>query len=209
MPNRVANGEEDKKDLIVNVLNMDGLSLLKPYDTDDKDKNKKKDGKNPKKINHVADFVFGEYERLIFSQRTFQWYEILSMQYSAVKDFMDYYSKHNDTFDECELLNYAQSSLHLINQACGPVSEVPNHNHFYARSFHDLIKSYYGIINMLFTLAYGLPHTKGTHQHPITFAICLNSVARIESKIFTRHDNKNRTVIFFSHMTVSGIMQTT
>lgn len=204
IPGHEAN-ENGEKDFTVNVMNLDSLSLLKPYEDKDKnedkykhqDKDEKDDGKRLERINPVADFVFGEYERLLSSQRTFQWYEILSKQYAAVKAFMEYYSENNDTFDECALLNYAQSSLHLINQACSPVSEVPNHNHFYAGSFHDLIKSYYGIINMLFTMAYNLPHAEGNYQHPITFAICLNSVARIESKIFTRHDDKNRIVIFF------------
>lgn len=195
VPSSATDRDIKEDELTINIMDLGDFSILKPgaKDSEDKAKASKKSGK----INPVADFVFGEYERLLSSQRTIQWSEILSGQYAAVKSFVEYYTKQKNTFDECAILNYAQSSLHLINQACSPVSEVPNHNHFYAGSFHDLIKSYYGIINMLFDLAYNLPHAKGTYQHPITFAICLNAVARIESKIFTRHDYNNRVVIFF------------
>lgn len=144
----------------------------------------------------VADFLFREYCRLLEGQRTVQWNSILQEQYSATKSFVNYYSGV-DKFMECDLLNHMQSALHLINQACSSVSEIPNHNHFYAGSFHDLLKAYYGIIDMLFDIGYDLPHAEKTMQHPIAFAICLNSTARIESKIFTRSDIKNRIVIFF------------
>lgn len=195
IPSSVTNIITNDDDLTINIIDLGSLSLLNP--NRNWDKNETDDVERLERINPVADFVYGEYERLISSQRTIQWYEILSKQYMAVKSFVEYYSKHNYAFDECAILNYAQSSLHLINQACSPVSEVPNHNHFYAGSFHDLIKSYYGIINMLFDLAYNLPRASKTYQHPATFAICLNSISRIESKIFTRHDIKNRIVIFF------------
>lgn len=195
IPSSVAERSFDKDKLTVNIMNLGDFSILNANGNNNGDTGETI--VNLKRINPVADFVFGEYKRLLSSQRTIQWHEILTSQYKAVKSFVEYYSKQKNTFDECAMLNYAQSSLHLINQACSPVSEVPNHNHFYAGSFHDLIKSYYGIINMLFDLAYNLPRAGGTYQHPITFAICLNAVARIESKIFTRHDQKNRVVIFF------------
>lgn len=195
VPDSVTKRSVDYDKLNINIMDLGDFSILKSDGNDNGAK--AEESKKAQRINPVADFVFGEYRRLLSSQRTIQWHEILSGQYTAVKSFVEYYSKQKNTFDECAILNYAQSSLHLINQACSPVSEVPNHNHFYAGSFHDLIKSYYGIINMLFDLAYNLPHAKGTYQHPITFAICLNAVARIESKIFTRHDHKNRVVIFF------------
>jgi len=194
IPRSVSHRIIDEDKLIIKITNLNELSLL-TTDTDEKDLNH--NSRMSSIANPVADFVFGEYERLLSSQRTIQWYETLSRQYMAVKSFVDYYSAGKYKFDECAILNYAQSSLHLINQACSPVSEIPNHNHFYAGSFHDLIKAYYGIINMLFNLAYNLPHAKGTIQHPVTFAICLNAVARIESKIFTRNDDKNRIIIFF------------
>ncbi len=144
----------------------------------------------------VADFLFGEYCRLLEGDRTVQWNNILSSQLQATKSFVEYYSKV-DKYTECELLNHMQSALHLINQTCSPVSEIPNHNHFYAGSLHDLLKAYYGIIDMLLEIGYSIPHESETTQHPITFAICLNSTAFIESKIYTRPDIKNRIVIFF------------
>ncbi len=179
--------EDQKTGNVIDLSSICGLSLL--------DKNKNSYESYPK-ISPVADFLFGEYCRLLEGQRTVQWHSILQFQYEATKSFVKYYSDVNK-FIECDLLNYMQSALHLINQACSSVAEIPNHNHFYAGSFHDLLKAYYGIIDMLFNIGYGLPHAGRTTQHPITFAICLNSTARIESKIFTRTDIQNRIVIFF------------
>lgn len=179
--------EDLKTGNTIDLSSLNGLSLLTKHGID----------YNLSSITSpVADFLFGEYCRLLEGQRTVQWNSILKFQYEATKSFSKYYSGVNK-FTECDLLNYMQSALHLINQACSSVSEIPNHNHFYAGSFHDLLKAYYGIIDMLFDIGYGLPHAEKTTQHPITFAICLNSTACIESKIFTRTDIKNRIVIFF------------
>lgn len=137
-------------------------------------------------------------ERLTSSQRTLQWHKILSNQLNAIKLFSNYYFKENLKFEACDLLNYAQSSLHLINQACSPASEMPNHNHFYSGSFHDIIKTYYGIINMIFDIGKIIPHDSSIRPHKIDFVICLNSTARIESKIFIRRDDPFcRFIVFF------------
>ena len=159
-------------------------------------KNDDKFGQETRSNSPVASFIFGEYRRLISSHRVIQWRPILRAQFLATKSFAEYYDLV-DKFAECKLLDYMQSSLHLINQACSPISEMPNHNHFYSGSFHDLLKAYYGIIDMLFSIGYQLPHGEKTIQDPITFAICLNATARINSEMFTRTDRKNRLVVFF------------
>lgn len=176
-----------KKDTNIDLSSEYGLSVLEKLEGE----YSIGEGTSP-----VADFLFGEYRRLLEGKRTVQWNSILKAQFDATKSFVKYYSKF-DKYIECELLNHMQSALHLINQTCSPVSEIPNHNHFYAGSLHDLLKAYYGIIDMLFEIGYSIPHGKKTTQHPITFAICLNSTAFIESKIYTRPDIKNRIVIFF------------
>lgn len=184
--------QEKKSDYLIDMRTLaDEMESLNP------DKFKKINSNSNNKGNPVANFIFDEYDRLICSQRTIQWHRILIDQYNSVKSFTEYYSSMNLKFEECDLLNYAQSALHLINQACSPVSEMPNHNHFYLGSFHDLMKTYYGIIGMIFNIGLNLPHAPKTIQHNINYAICLNSTARIESKIFTRHDNKRRFIIFF------------
>lgn len=173
----------------IDLTHIYGLSLCEENNNDIS-------GEKARISSPVADFIFREYRRLIFSQRVIQWRAILKAQFLATKSFAEYYDSI-DKFAECKLLNYMQSSLHLINQACSPISEMPNHNHFYSGSFHDLLKAYYGIIDMLFSIAYQLPHGKNTIQDPITFAVCLNATARINSEMFTRTDLKNRLVVFF------------
>lgn len=200
--NNKKNSNEDKDIFTINMEGLtDEISCLYPIRTDKLKKegqeNNKSKKENNENDNEVARFIFNEYDRLISSQRTIQWHGILSRQREVVKDFAKYYFKADSKFIACDLLNYAQSSLHLINQACSPVSEIPNHNHFYSGSFHDIIKAYYGIIGMIFNIGRNLPHDSKTYQHVVDFAICLNSTARIESKIFTRNDIQDRFVVFF------------
>ncbi len=147
------------------------------------------------KTSPVADFLFGEYERLFLSKRAVQWSDILKRQYNSMKIFVDYYCNF-DKYLENEMLSKLQSSLHLINQACSAASEIPNHNHFYVGSFHDILKAYYHLIDKLFDLGKRLPHGGETTQHEITFAICLNPTAVIESRLYTLDERNERFVIF-------------
>ncbi len=143
----------------------------------------------------VTDFIVGEYNRMIKNSRFCQWRAILNAQENALIDFAKYYCT-NDRFTESKLLRYMQSALHLINQACSPAAEIPNHTSYYAGSFHGLLKAYYGIIKMLFDISFTLPHGEKTNVRPITFAICLNPSAQIRSELFTKN-SPNRLVVFF------------
>ncbi len=143
----------------------------------------------------VAEFLFGEYKRLFLSKRAVQWSNILKKQYNAMNIFIRYYCNF-DKYLENELLSNLQSSLHLINQACSAASEIPNHNHFYVGSFHDILKAYYQLIDKLFDLGSRLPHGGDTTQHDITFAICLNPTAVVESRLYTLDKKNDRLVIF-------------
>ena len=143
----------------------------------------------------VAEFLFGEYKRLFLSKRAVQWSNILKKQYNAMNIFIRYYCSV-DKYLENELLSNLQSSLHLINQACSAASEIPNHNHFYVGSFHDILKAYYQLIDKLFDLGSRLPHGGDTTQHEITFAICLNPTAVVESRLYTLDKKNDRLVIF-------------
>ncbi len=143
----------------------------------------------------VKDFIVGEYYRMIKNGRFCQWREILNAQKDALINFAEYYCM-NDKFTESKLLRYMQSALHLINQACSPATEIPNHTSYYAGSFYGLLKAYYGIIKMLFDISFTLPHGKKTGIRPITFAICLNPSAQIRSELFTMN-SPSRLVVFF------------
>ena len=143
----------------------------------------------------VAKFVFGEYERMKANNRFCQWKDILDEHQKEtlkfVKDYMNY-----DRLMECKLLEQMQASLHLINQACSPASDIPYHNNYYSGSFSDLLKAYYGIINMLFNIIYALPHNDKTFQHNLVFAVRLEATARIQSEMYTRRNSDDRIIIF-------------
>lgn len=143
----------------------------------------------------VAKFIFGEYKRMIANDRFCQWKNILDKHYKATLNFVGFYM-HHDRLTECKLLENMQSSLHLINQACSPASDIPYHNYYYSGSFNDLLRAYYGIINMLFNIIYGLPHSEGTRQHEITFAIRLEAIARIQSEMYTMKGKTERIIVF-------------
>lgn len=143
----------------------------------------------------VKDFIVGEYCRMIENSRFCQWRGILKAHKKAFIDFAKYYNQ-NDRFMESRLLRYMQSALHLINQACSPAAEIPNHTSYYAGSFCGLLKAYYGIIKILFDISFKLPHGKKTGIRPITFSICLNPSEQIRSELFT-NNSSNRLIIFF------------
>lgn len=153
---------------------------------------KKTDGVG--EMSDVARFIFGEYERMIANNRFCQWKEILFKHYKATQRFVEDYMRY-DKFNECKLLEQMQSALHLINQACSPASNIPYHN-YYSGSFSDLLKAYYGMINMLFNIIYRLPHDNGTSQHNIVFAVRLEAIARIQSEMYTLRNNNDRLIIF-------------
>lgn len=182
--------ENEISDFTVDISKCD-LSLLPDYKESDVLK-KLNDGSN---FVSVMDFIEGEYCRMIENSRFCQWRDILKAQKNAFIDFAEFYSK-NDKFVESRLLRYMQSALHLINQACSPVAEIPNHTSYYAGSFYGLLKAYYGIIKMLFDISFQLPHGKKTRIRPITFSICLNPSAQISSELFT-NNSPNRLVVFF------------
>ncbi len=179
-----------KENLIYKKTN-ENNDIQESYENNEKDV----DENNTEKPSPVAEFLFGEYERLILSKRAVQWSDILKKQYNSMKKFANYYCNF-DKYQENEMLSNLQSSLHLINQACSAASEIPNHNHFYVGSFHDILKAYYHLIDKLFDLGKRLPHGEETTQHEITFAICLNPTAVIESRLYTRDDQTDRFVIF-------------
>lgn len=177
-------------DFTVDISKCD-LSFLPNFKENDDPKNLTDDSN----LVSVKDFIVGEYCRMIKNSRFCQWSYILRAQKNAVNDFAEYYSK-NDKFAESRFLRYMQSALHLINQACSPAAEIPNHTSYYAGSFYGLLKAYYGIIKMLFDISFILPHGKKTGIRPITFSICLNPSAQIRSELFT-NNSPNRFVVFF------------
>lgn len=143
----------------------------------------------------VARFIFGEYERIKANSRFCQWKRILNEHHNTTLKFVKEYMKY-DRLVECRLLEQMQASLHLINQACSPASDIPYHNYYYSGSFSDLLKAYYGIINMLFNIIYGLPHDENTFQHKLTFAIRLEAIARIQSEMYTLNSSTDRIIVF-------------
>lgn len=143
----------------------------------------------------VARFIFGEYERIKANSRFCQWKKILNEHHNTTLRFVKEYMKY-DRLVECRLLEQMQASLHLINQACSPASDIPYHNYYYSGSFSDLLKAYYGIINMLFNIIYELPHVENTFQHKLVFAIRLEAIARIQSEMFTLKSSSDRIIVF-------------
>lgn len=165
------------------------------------ERNKNKKLSKVDDISDVAKFVIGEYDRLIADDRFCQWKDILIEQRCTAVEFVKEYKCECDRLTECHLLEYMQASLHLINQACSPVSDIPYHNYYYSGSFSDLLKAYYGIINMLFKIVYDLPHNKSTVQHKITYAICIEPIANIQSTMYIKEsesDKGNDRIIVFS-----------
>lgn len=150
---------------------------------------------NDEKMSEVAKFIFGEYERMEADDRFCQWKSILKEHHETTLTFVKQYMKYN-RLTECKLLEQMQSSLHLINQACSPVSDIPYHNYYYSGSFSDLLKAYYGIINMLFNIIYDFPRSEYTLQHKIVFAVRLEAIARIQSEMYTLKDSTERIIIF-------------
>lgn len=150
---------------------------------------------NVEEMSDVAKFIFGEYERMKANNRFCQWKVILDEHYNATLRFISQYMNY-DRLTECRLLEQMQSSLHLINQACSPVSDIPYHNYYYTGSFSDLLKAYYGIINMLFSIIYEFPRSKNTFQHKTVFAVRLEAIARIQSEMYTLNGSNDRIIIF-------------
>ena len=142
-------------------------------------------------------FIKKEYKRMIESSRCIKWIDILKQQFESMEVFTKFY-EDKDRLTYCDFLKAMQTSLLHINQACSPACEMPYHNYFYAGSFHDLLKMYYGIIGNLFEFAYKLPHpNKDTSQHIINFAICIDAGSKIRSELYTNNNKCDRFVVFY------------
>lgn len=145
--------------------------------------------------NAVSQFIIDEYTRLISSPRCKIWKNILLKQKNIVLKLIREY-QNSDQKALCNLLNYMQTSLIFINQACSPVQEVPYHNYFYSGSFNDLLKMYYGAISQILTIGYSFGHDESVIQHDISFAVNFEATTKVHSIMYSLKDSKERLVIF-------------
>lgn len=145
--------------------------------------------------NPVAQFIIDEYKRLIDSPRCITWKNIMISQCSIVSKLIIEYQEKNEKA-LCNLLNYVQTSLTFINQACFPVHEVPYNNYFYSGSYNDLLKMYYGIISQIITIGYSYEHDSNTNQHPLYFAVNFEATTNIHSIMYTLSSDNDRFIIF-------------
>lgn len=157
----------------------------------DKDKNKG----NPRGM--IAAFITSEFNRVIDTPRFESWKPILINQREIFKRIASHYEQNEQNQDLCELINFTQNSLSIINQACSPAYEIPYHNSFYSSSHNDLLKMYYGIISAIFKIGFAMPHKTDNVQHPIYFAINFESSISIHSRMFTVNGSRDRFVVFF------------
>ena len=134
--------------------------------------------------NKVAQFILGEYDRLINTPRCTAWLPILTEQRASISKYVKILEDNNDNDTLCYFLNYCQTSLTYINQACSPLYEIPYHNYYYQGSFNDILKMYYGIISSILKIGKSFHH-KSKLYSKITFAVNFEAATKIHSIHYT------------------------
>lgn len=161
-------------------------------ENDEIDKNDKNETEN--NGNHIFSFIFNEYDRMIHLSRCIEWKEILKDQQECLKTFNLYYKETDD--EKRKLADGMQAILTHINQACTPIYEVPYHNHFYAGSFDDILKMYYGIIRFIISKGNGINRNSDSKPTLFSFGIRFDSVENIQTSSFATENQEKRFVVF-------------
>lgn len=143
--------------------------------------------------NKVAHFILSEYDRLINTPRCKAWLPILAEQRTIINRYVKILEGNNDNDTMCSFLNYCQTSLTYINQACSPIYEIPYHNYYYHGSFNDILKMYYGIISSILQIGKSFHHESKQHSS-ITFAVNFEAATKIHSRYYTFD---NQQFVFF------------
>lgn len=146
---------------------------------------------------NIAAFIASEFDRILKTPRFEAWVPILKNQRDIFIEMANSYENDQRYQDLCNLINFTQNSLSIINQACSPAYEIPYYNNFYSGSHNDLLKMYYGLISAIFSLGFSMTHKKNGAQHPIYFAVNFESTISIHSTMFTMNRSNKRFVIFF------------
>lgn len=153
----------------------------------------------------ISRFILKEYERMINSNRCICWKGILRHQYDAYVKFVEEYTKSGNEESLCMLNNEVQTVLLHINQATTPIYEVPYHNYYYAGSYNDILKMYYGVIAAIFNIAYKLPHDEETHQYEMAYSVNFEAATKVHSSIYTLKSDPKRFVVF--HLPYDAFMK--
>lgn len=143
--------------------------------------------------NKVAKFILSEYDRLIDTAKCTAWLPILSEQRDSINSYVKILEQDNDNDTLCRFLNYCQTSLTYINQACSPLYEVPYHNYYYHSSFNDILKMYYGIISSIIKIGKSFHH-ESQCNNKITFAVNFEAATKIHSMHYSYN---NEQFVFF------------
>ncbi len=146
----------------------------------------------------LAQFVLKEYERMIVSENSASWRNILVKQYAVVRHYIFDYIEHNQVEKIFLLLKQVQNVLLHIRQSTIPVAEVPYHNYTYAGSYHDILKMYYGIISSLLTIGYQMGHDDKTLQYEIIYCVDFESTSKLHSDMYVLSDiSYNKRFVVF------------
>lgn len=146
----------------------------------------------------LAQFVLKEYERMIVSENSASWRNILERQYEVVKHYIFDYIEHNQVKKIFLLLKQVQNVLLHIRQSTIPVAEVSYHNYTYAGSYHDILKMYYGIISSLLTIGYHMEHDDQTIQYEIVYCVDFESTPQLHSDMYVLSNiNYNKRFVVF------------
>lgn len=156
-------------------------------------------------IHPISKFILKEYERMIGSTRCLWWKSILQHQYETYVGFVKEYTDEGNENALCMLNNEVQTVLLHINQAIAPIYEVPYHNYYYAGSYNDILKMYYGVIADIFNIAYKLPHDKDTYQYEIAYSVNFEAATKVHSSIYTMKNDTRRFVVF--HLPYDAFMK--
>ncbi|WP_456029482.1 FRG domain-containing protein [Ruminococcus sp.] len=149
----------------------------------------KNNNKNP-----VFDFILSEYDRMINFSRCVEWKKILEEQRACLRAFDSYY--YDTDNEKREFAGGMQAILTHINQACTPIYEVPYHNHFYAGSFDDILKMYYGVIKFIISKGNSINREPWCEPTYFCFGVRFDSVENIQTSSFATENQKERFVIF-------------
>ena len=184
---------EDKNDRECNAAYYETLDVTFEDCCDNNEEDDEKDYPE----GNVAAFIVSEFNRILRTPRFEAWNPILRKQRYIFKKMARSYEQEGKHKDLCDLINFTQNALAIINQACSPAYEIPYYNSFYSGSHNDLLKMYYGIISAIFKLGFSMSRKNADSQHPIYFAVNFESTISIHSRMFTMNGSRERFVIFF------------
>ena len=140
-----------------------------------------------KRVPHFKEecrILLAEYKRYMYSSFIQQWWTDIELQFDAFVESLEPFLCHTEDpapIKDC-MEDLKETYMH-ITQASRMFFEVPEMTTYYSGSYNNILRAYYGLIRLLISIGYAIPHEKGSEQSKLAFSINFDMTPKINSKL--------------------------